>query len=77
MNAFVLINTCRHPDDVDIFAGGMLERVVPAGTVGATFGCIIGRQFRNSRYGDRFWHERPERFNGFNLGTASNYGKLK
>ena len=36
----------RHVDDIDLFAGGMAERLVPHGAVGSTFACIIGRQFR-------------------------------
>jgi peroxidase len=60
----------RNPDDVDIFAGGMLEPVVPAGTVGPTFACIIARQFRNLRVGDRYWYERPDSVTGFTKGNG-------
>ena len=44
-------------DDVDVFAASVCEDNVAGGMVGPTFACILGRQFRNSKVGDRFWHE--------------------
>lgn len=65
-----LIFLNRSVEDIDLFAGGILEDHVPGGIVGPTFACIIGQQFRNLRSGDRFWHERRDPVVGFNHGDV-------
>lgn len=47
----------RHPDDIDLFAGGISERAAPGALVGPTFQCIIGYQFMLFKMGDRFFYE--------------------
>ena len=47
----------KHPDDVDLFVGGILEKHVGAATLGPTFACLIAEQFQRLRSGDRFWYE--------------------
>ncbi|XP_076327258.1 peroxidase-like [Tachypleus tridentatus] len=47
----------KHPDDIDLWSGGVTERHLAGAMIGPTFACIIARQFANSRRGDRFWHE--------------------
>ena len=54
-----------HPDDVDLFAAGVLERSLPGGALGPTFACMIARQFRKLRVGDRFWYETYDPLVGF------------
>uniref|UniRef100_A0A0N4V619 Chorion peroxidase n=1 Tax=Enterobius vermicularis TaxID=51028 RepID=A0A0N4V619_ENTVE len=44
-------------DDVDLFILGLAEKPEPGSLVGPTFACIIGRQFQNTRHGDRYWYE--------------------
>ncbi len=68
MMMMMMMMICRTVDDVDLFAAGIVERLVPGGLVGPTFGCIIGRQFRNTRVGDRFWHERRDPVVGLTYG---------
>ncbi|XP_043196790.1 peroxidasin homolog isoform X2 [Amphibalanus amphitrite] len=46
-----------HPDNVDLWMGGMLEDHVTGSKMGPTFLCIIADQFRRLRDGDRFWYE--------------------
>ena len=46
-----------HPDNIDLFAGGMSERLVPGGRMGPTFRCIIADTMQKVRQGDRFWYE--------------------
>ncbi|XP_042875863.1 peroxidase-like [Penaeus japonicus] len=47
----------RHPDDIDLWSGGVSERPLPGSMVGPTFSCLIGLTFKELRYGDRFWYE--------------------
>ena len=43
--------------DIDMYAGGLKEDVVGNWTIGPTFGCIIKKQFANTKIADRFWYE--------------------
>ena len=63
-----MLTTRSDVDDVDIFAGGMSERLVPGGMVGPTFACILGRQFRKLKVGDRFWYENGNARTAFTQG---------
>jgi len=56
---------CSHPDDIDVFAGGLSELHVPGGRVGPLFACIIARQFNSLKFGDRFWYENEHKDTGF------------
>ena len=49
----------KHPDDIDVFAGGISERHIRNSQVGPTFNCILKRQFQSIRDGDRFYYENP------------------
>ncbi|XP_078600459.1 peroxidasin homolog [Branchiostoma floridae x Branchiostoma japonicum] len=57
-----LADLYSHVDDIDLFAAGLAERSVPGGLLGPTFTCLIGRQFRELRKGDRFWFENKGQF---------------
>ncbi|XP_015269114.1 PREDICTED: myeloperoxidase-like [Gekko japonicus] len=50
------------PDNIDIWIGSMAEPFVPNGRVGPLLTCLIGKQFRKIRDGDRFWWENPSVF---------------
>ncbi|XP_075146789.1 chorion peroxidase [Haematobia irritans] len=47
----------HHPDDVDLWVGGLLENSVEGGIVGATFAEIIADQFSRFKFGDRYYYE--------------------
>ena len=63
-----IVSFHRHLDDVDLFTGGLSEHHVRGGVVGPTFACIIGHQFRNIKFGDRFWFENTEHPGAFTGG---------
>ena len=45
------------PRDIDLFVGGIAEKLAPGAQVGPTFQCLIGQQFFDLRYGDRFFYD--------------------
>nr|UCK81635.1 thyroid peroxidase-like protein [Arenicola marina] len=63
-------------DDIDLYAGAMSETSVSGGIVGPTFACIQAKHFRNLKYGDRFWHERGNRYTGFSREQLAEIRKI-
>ncbi|XP_032877969.1 thyroid peroxidase [Amblyraja radiata] len=51
-----------HPDNIDIWLGGLAEDFLPGARVGPLFACLIGKQMKALREGDRFWWENPGLF---------------
>ena len=54
----------RDIDDVDLYSGALGESRVKDAGVGATYVCLLSKQFKNLRSCDRFWFENPAFFNG-------------
>ncbi|XP_054422800.1 thyroid peroxidase [Pteronotus mesoamericanus] len=53
-----IMDLYKHPDNIDVWLGGLVEGFLPGARTGPLFACIIGRQMRALRDGDRFWWER-------------------
>lgn len=47
----------HHPDDVDLWIGGLMESSRDNGILGPTFADIIADQFSKFRKGDRYFYE--------------------
>ena len=56
-----------HPDNVDLWVGGLLEPPLAKARVGETVQCLLIDQFKRSRDGDRFWYENPATFKPWQL----------
>ena len=59
--------------DIDLYIGGLSEKPVEDGSIGPTFACLIGYQFRDLKKGDRFWHENGGFFKLFTKGKLNTY----
>jgi peroxidase len=58
-------NLYKSVHDLDLFSAGLAEYPLPGAAVGPTFTCIIGIQFYNLKYGDRFWFEHGHQVGSF------------
>ncbi|XP_069766439.1 eosinophil peroxidase-like isoform X2 [Narcine bancroftii] len=52
-----LIELYKEPANIDVWVGAISEPFLEGAKVGPLLACIIGKQFRNLRDGDRFWWE--------------------
>lgn len=62
-----LKNVYESAQDVELWPGGISEFPIPESDMGFTFTCIMLKQFRKLRYGDRFWYERNDPISAFTL----------
>ncbi|XP_065257111.1 thyroid peroxidase [Emys orbicularis] len=51
-----------NPNNIDIWLGGLAENFLPGARTGPLFACIIGKQMKALREGDRFWWENSHVF---------------
>ena len=58
----------NNPSNIDAYTGGLAEMPPPDGLVGPLFSCIIKRQFRALRDGDRYFFTHPARRSGATKG---------
>jgi peroxidase len=63
----------RHVDDIDLYMGGISERSVSNGVVGATFACLIANQFNDLRRGDRFFYSSENQPSPFTAGRQTEF----
>jgi peroxidase len=56
-NVAELQKSYRRPDDVDVYTAGLLERHQYDSSLGPTWWCIAGQQFKNWKTGDRFFYD--------------------
>lgn len=52
----------EHPDNIELFVGGIAEDTMEGARIGPTFICILADQFKRLRDGDRFWYENHDVF---------------
>ncbi|XP_069870768.1 thyroid peroxidase [Dipodomys merriami] len=52
-----IVDLYKHPDNIDVWLGGLVEDFLPGARTGPLFACLIGRQMKALRDGDRFWWE--------------------
>lgn len=62
-----------HPDNIDVWVGGILEDQLKGAKVGPLFRCLLVEQFSRLRAGDRFWYENPTVFTSSQLKQIKNF----
>ncbi|XP_063704603.1 chorion peroxidase [Culicoides brevitarsis] len=58
-----LASVYKHPDDIDLYVGGLLEAARDDSLLGPTFSEIISDQFSRLRKGDRYFYEHGPEIN--------------
>ncbi|KAG9268743.1 thyroid peroxidase [Astyanax mexicanus] len=53
-----LMDLYGHPNNIDVWLAGLVEDPLPGARIGPIFACLIGKQMKTLREGDRFWWEK-------------------
>lgn len=48
-----ILKIYKHPDNIDVWLGGLVENFLPGSRTGPLFACLIGKQMKALRDGDR------------------------
>ncbi len=51
-----ILEIYKHPDNIDVWLGGLVENLLPGSRTGPLFACLIGKQMKTLRDGDRYIH---------------------
>lgn len=51
-----IMDLYKHADNIDVWLGGLAEKFLPGARTGPLFACIIGKQMKALRDGDRSVH---------------------
>ncbi|XP_069139812.1 peroxidase-like protein [Argopecten irradians] len=70
-SAMLLSKVYHHPDDIDLYTGGLAEMRLKGAQTGPIFACIISKQFEAFKMGDRFWYENDFPAIGFTKGQIN------
>ncbi|XP_048364599.1 thyroid peroxidase isoform X1 [Sphaerodactylus townsendi] len=62
-----------NPNNIDVWLGGIVENLLPGARTGPLFACIIGKQMKALREGDRFWWENSNVFTASQRNELSKY----
>ncbi|XP_068089369.1 thyroid peroxidase [Hyperolius riggenbachi] len=54
-----LMELYGHPDNIDVWLGGLVEDFSPDSRTGPLVACLVAKQMKVLRDGDRFWYENP------------------
>lgn len=49
-----ILNMYKHLDNIDVWLGGLVENYLPDARTGPLFACLIGKQMKALRDGDRY-----------------------
>lgn len=52
--AEIILKIYKHFDNIDVWLGGLVEKLLPGSRTGPLFACLIGKQMKALRDGDRY-----------------------
>lgn len=60
-------------DDIDVYVAGLLEAPLGGSIAGPTLNCLLGEQFNQIKYADRYFHELGGQAHSFSSGIEDDH----